>query len=103
MIQSFASKDRHQSTECCHVLKLSANKDGNAFGDQEDSLGLYIQNPLKSPNDYPAFIKHAMGASESRSILMDKRQGWKVCLIIKVAEYICYNIQTCHKFKYYVF
>ena len=89
MIQSFASTDQHKSTECCHVLKLNANKNGNAFQNQEDGWGLYIQNPLKSPNDYPAFIKHAMGDSESRSIMMDKRQGWKVCLIIVVGLYIC--------------
>ena len=90
LIQIFAYTDQYQSTDCCHVLKLTANENGNAFRAHEDSWGLYIQNSLKSPNDYPAYIKPAIGASESRSILMDKRQGWKVCLIIKVAEYICY-------------
>ena len=84
MIQSFAVTERYKSTECCHVLKLTANKDGNAFRAQEDGLGLYVQNPLKSPNNYHAYIKPAMGASESRSIMMDKRQGWKVCLIIVI-------------------
>ena len=69
--------------ECCHVLKLSANTEGNGFQAQMAGMGFYIQNPLKSPNDYAAFTKPATRSFPSRSIMMDKRSGWKVRVLIR--------------------
>ena len=63
---------------CCHVLKLSANVDGNAFEIQKQGWGVYIQNPLKSLNNEAAFIKAVAGSLKSWSIMKDKRYGWKV-------------------------
>ena len=65
------------------MLKLSANTEGNGFQAQMAGMGFYIQNPLKSPNDYAAFTKPATRSFPSRSIMMDKRSGWKVRVLIR--------------------
>ena len=77
-IISILLADQSEIKRCCHVLKLSANADGNAFEIQKQGWGVYIQNPLKSLNNEAAFIKAETGSLKSWSIMIDKRYGWKV-------------------------
>ena len=78
IIISIILEDKGEIKRCCHVLKLSANEEGNAIEIQKQGWGVYIQNPLKSLNNEAAFIKAETGSLNSWSIMIDKRYGWKV-------------------------
>ena len=60
---------------CCAVLRLEAKPAGKADVAQHTSTGEYYQDPWLTLNEYPAY-KHKYN---ERSLMMDKRFGWRVC------------------------